>query len=99
MSEMTLDDDAAFEQRVRLAIARGVPMDLDKVNLDSTFGELGLQSIDIINIVFALEREFKFQFILPQCDAGNGAIHLDSRQIRELLKMVRGMIDRSALGQ
>lgn len=50
-----------FEQtakRVVDVIASTQKLDLEKVTLDSTFEELQIDSLDGLNIVFALENEF-----------------------------------------
>jgi acyl carrier protein len=46
-----------IEQRVIEIIAREQHLDPGTVRLDSTFAELGIDSLDGINIVFALETE------------------------------------------
>lgn len=51
-------------QRVMKAISVGVPMDLAKITPESTIEELGLESLDILNVVFALEDEFGI--MMPQ---------------------------------
>ena len=40
-------------------IAREQHLDVTKITLDSTFAELGIDSLDGVNILFALEEEFK----------------------------------------
>lgn len=45
-------------QRVRSVIATTQRIPLEKVSIDSSFEELGLDSMDAVNILFALENEF-----------------------------------------
>ena len=45
-------------QRVVDVIANTQKLEKDKVTLDSTFEELQIDSLDGLNIVFALENEF-----------------------------------------
>ncbi len=40
------------------AIAVAVPMDRDAIGPNSTFEELAIDSLDVVNIVFALEESF-----------------------------------------
>jgi len=65
-------------QRVISVIATTQRMPLEKISPDSTFEELGLDSLDSVNILFALEEEFK--------------INIPDEQAREI-RGVRGMID------
>ena len=51
-----MPDDLA--QRVINCIAETQHLDADKVTIDSSFEELGIDSLDGINILFALETEF-----------------------------------------
>jgi len=46
-------------EKVVEIIAREEHLDPAKVTLDSTFAELGIDSLDGVNILFALEEEFK----------------------------------------
>jgi acyl carrier protein len=65
-------------QRVISVIATTQRIAPEKISPDSTFEELGLDSLDSVNILFALEEEFKID--IPDDEA---------REIRG----VRGMID------
>jgi acyl carrier protein len=47
-----------FIQRIRTVIANSQRIPLEKVSLDSTFQELGIDSMDAVNILFGLESEF-----------------------------------------
>jgi acyl carrier protein len=50
---------ADFHERVIQCIAKTQHLDASKITLDSTFEELGIDSLDGINILFALENEFE----------------------------------------
>ncbi len=50
-------------------IAREQHLDPDAIKLDSTFQELGIDSLDGVNILFALEEEFKID--IPDSVAQN----------------------------
>jgi len=56
-------------QKVIEIIAREQHLDPDKITLDSTFAELGIDSLDGVNILFALEEEFKID--IPDSVAQN----------------------------
>jgi len=45
-------------ERVRGIIAAAQHVPVDKITADSTFEELGIDSLDGINILFAVESEF-----------------------------------------
>ena len=45
-------------ERVRAIIAGAQHVPVDKITADSTFEELGIDSLDGINILFAVESEF-----------------------------------------
>jgi acyl carrier protein len=59
--------DAA--EKVMEIIAREQHLDPSKVTIDSTFEELGIDSLDGVNILFALEEEFKID--IPDTVAQN----------------------------
>lgn len=56
-------------QKVIEIISREQHLDRSKVTLDSTFAELGIDSLDGVNILFALEEEFKLD--IPDSVAQN----------------------------
>ncbi len=56
-------------QKVIEIIAREQHMDVAKISPDSTFAELGIDSLDGVNILFALEEEFKLD--IPDTVAQN----------------------------
>ena len=47
-----------FIQRIRGVIANSQRIPIEKVSIDSTFQELGIDSMDAVNILFGLESEF-----------------------------------------
>jgi acyl carrier protein len=53
-----------LQQKVVDAVARAVPLDPRSVKHDSTFEELGVDSLDAVNIVFELETVLKIK--LPE---------------------------------
>lgn len=56
-------------QKVIEIIAREQHSDASKITIDSTFAELGIDSLDGVNILFALEEEFKID--IPDSVAQN----------------------------
>lgn len=51
------------ETKVREAVAKSLDVELEDVRMDSTFeGDLGAESLDLLDMAFMLEREFKIQF-------------------------------------
>lgn len=57
------------EEKVIEIITREQHIEPGKVTLDSTFAELGIDSLDGVNILFALEEEFKID--IPDAVAQN----------------------------
>ena len=49
---------ADIERRAAAAIAKSVPLERDLVSSTARFDDLGIDSLDIASIVFALEEEF-----------------------------------------
>jgi acyl carrier protein len=56
-------------EKVQEVIIREQHLEPGKVSLDSTFAELGIDSLDGVNILFALEEEFKID--IPDAVARN----------------------------
>jgi len=67
-------------QRVLSTIASAQRISPEKVTLDASFQELGIDSMDGINILFALENEF--DITIPDEQA---------KQIRSIREMVAGV--------
>ena len=67
-------------QRVLNTIAATQRISPEKVSIDSTFQELGIDSMDGINILFALENEF--DITIPDEQA---------KQIKSIREMVEGI--------
>ncbi len=73
-----MDQDLA--QRVISIIAKTQHLDTSKVTLDSSYEELGIDSLDGVNILFALENELDIQ--IPDEAA---------KQIRSVRQTVEGV--------
>ena len=67
-------------QRAAQVIARTQHLPLESITIDSTFEQLKIDSLDGINILFAIEGEFDID--IPDEDA---------RQIRSVREMVEGI--------
>lgn len=67
-------------ERVIAVIAATQRIPREKISPESTFEELGLDSLDSVNILFALEEEFKIG--IPDDDA---------QEIRGVKQMVKGI--------
>jgi acyl carrier protein len=52
--------------RVRTLTADNLELELDDVQMDSAFFELGAESLDLLDVAFALESEYRIQF--PRTD-------------------------------
>jgi acyl carrier protein len=69
-----------LEARVTRVIAKTQRIPLETVSIDSTFEELKIDSLDGINLIFALESEFNVD--IPDEDA---------RAIRSVRQMAEGI--------
>ena len=67
-------------QRIRNVIANTQRIPVEKVTVDSSFEELGIDSMDGVNILFALENEFNIT--IPDEAA---------KQIRNVRQMMEGV--------
>ncbi len=47
--------------RVRRVVAENQQVELQKITIDSTFEELGIDSFDGVNLLFGIESEFDIQ--------------------------------------
>jgi acyl carrier protein len=68
----------SIEQRVLRVIAKTQRLPIEKVTIDSSFEELGIDSMDSINILFDLESEFD--------------IEIDDEKAKEI-RQIREMVD------
>jgi len=50
-----------LQSDVIAAIAKAVPMDPEIISMESTFEQLGIDSLDVVNIVFRLEDTFSIK--------------------------------------
>ena len=69
-------------------IAETQRVPVEKITLDSRFEELGMDSMDAVNILFALEE--KFNITIPDEAAKQ------IRTIREMVEGVRKLVDAKA---
>jgi len=72
--------DEAVAAKVMEIIAKQKRIPTDQVTIDSTFQELGLDSLDAVNILFELEGEFNVNISDEQ-----------ARQIKNVRQMIEGV--------
>jgi len=72
-------------ERVLRIIAETQRKDPAQVTIDSTFEELGIDSMDGVNIVFALENEFDIN--VPDDEVKN------IRSVRDMVEGVRKLVE------
>ncbi len=78
-------------QRILKVIADSQKLPPEKVTIDSTFEELGIDSLDGVNILFALENEFNIN--IP--DEGVQGI----RSIRQMVDALEKLLASGPSGQ
>ena len=79
-----------FIQRIRTVIANSQRIPIEKVTIDSTFQELGIDSMDAVNILFGLESEFDIN--IPDEEAK------DIRTLRQMAEGVEKLVAAKAAG-
>lgn len=84
----TMDHDLA--QRVIAVIAKTQHIDTAKISVDSTFEALGIDSLDGVNILFALENDLDIQ--IPD-DAAK-----QIRSVRDAVDGVEKLLAQKAAG-
>ncbi len=77
--------------RVRAVIAATQHLPQEKIAADSTFAELGIDSLDGINILFAVESEFNIN--IPDEAAQN------IRSVREMIDGIAKLLNASESGE
>jgi acyl carrier protein len=77
--------DDELSQRVLSIIAETQRKDPAQVAIDSSFEELGIDSMDGVNIVFALENEFDIN--VPDEEVKN------IRSVRDMVEGVRKLVE------
>jgi acyl carrier protein len=93
--EMNAPETAAAEndeltQKVLRIVADTQRKDVSLVRIDSSFEELGIDSMDGVNIVFALENEFDVN--VPDDEVKN------IRSIRDMVEGIRKLVAARAAG-
>ena len=73
-----------FIQRIRTVIANSQRMPIEQIGIDSTFQELGIDSMDAVNILFGLESEFDLN--IPDDEVK------DIRTVRQMAEGVEKLI-------
>jgi len=73
-----------IEQKVIALIAENQQIEADKITIDSTFEELGVDSFDGVNLLFAIESEFELSVSDEQAK--------QLRSVREMVEGVRTML-------
>jgi acyl carrier protein len=77
-----------LSQRVIAVMAAAQHLEPEKITIDSTFQELGIDSLDGINILFALESEFDIN--IPD-DAAK-----EIRTVNDMVNGVRRLVEAKA---
>ena len=86
--EMTARENDELTQKVLRIVADTQRKDVNLVRIDSTFEELGIDSMDGVNIVFALENEFDVN--VPDEEVKN------IRSIKDMVDGVRRLVAEKA---
>jgi acyl carrier protein len=82
---------AELTERVRGIIATAQHLPQEKITADSTFEELGIDSLDGINILFAVENEFNIN--IPDDAAQN------IRSVRDVVDGISKLLESGHEGQ
>jgi acyl carrier protein len=82
-------------QRIISCIAESQKIPREQITLDSTFEELGIDSLDGVNILFGLENEFNIN--IP--DEGVQGVRGVRQMVEALEKLLSGGADAGAVAQ
>jgi acyl carrier protein len=69
--ELQIDDPEDVDLAVRRVVARALDLEEEDVQMESSLFELGAESLDLLDMAFMLEKEYRIQF--PQTDILNRA--------------------------
>lgn len=72
------------QKKVMQLIAENQQIEAEKITIDSTFEELGVDSFDGVNLLFAIENEFDLTVSDEQAK--------QLRSVREMVEGVRSML-------
>lgn len=78
----------ALTQDVIAIIAREQRMSVDEIKVDSSFEELKIDSLDGVNIVFALEE--KYNLTIPD------DVAREMKSVRQVVDALRQQLDKSS---
>ncbi len=84
-----MSDELAEKVLSVIATSKRIPR--ERVNVDSTLEDLGMDSLDQLNLLFALESDFNIS--IPDEEAKS------IRTVREMVEGVRKLVAASASGQ
>ena len=79
-----------LENKVIQLIAENQQIEADKITIDSSFEELGVDSFDGVNLLFAIESEFELSVSDEQAK--------QLRSVREMVDGVRSMLAEKQAG-
>lgn len=79
----------SIEQKVIAAVARSQNMSVEQLNLDTTFEEIGMTSLDALALIFDLEEEFNIS--IPNEEAmGLSTVKQAIESVRKVLAEAGG---------
>ena len=86
----TFKIDATVADRVREIVALHTQRDLNDVALTDTISDLGLDSLGVVEVIFAIEESFEISVPFNANDTNQGALDLST--VGALVKAVEGVI-------
>jgi len=85
---------AAITDEVRQIIARELKIPIERLTPDTTLQDLGVQSLDLIEIIFALEEKFDISIPYNANEADAARAGLGKLEtIGQISAAVKGLID------
>ncbi len=75
-----------LEEKVIGIISRVQKLEPGRVTPESTFAELGIDSLDGVNLLFAFEEEFKLN--IPE------HVALEMKSVRQVVEGLRGILEK-----
>lgn len=80
----------SVQDQVITIIAEQAVMDLSEVKLDATLDDLGIDSLGLVEAVFAIEETFDVQVPFNANDPGHS--HFDISNVRSIVKAVENLV-------
>ena len=84
----------SIEKEILLILSEQTMMDIKEINLDSTPKELGLDSLNLVEIIFSLEEKFDISIPFNSNDTSNSNFNIEN--VKTIIEGVEILIKKSS---